>query len=187
MYVILLEASERIKWHQGLGGDTVRLMSPTVEDIQYVISILKQKKNINNVTRNVIGLWYSPTQCTLLLLSLLNETAVSRLVIYYTTLTEECDLQHLNGTNITELVLEGCTIADINSICQLINTNTTLTDLRLHTTELTDNELTQILDSLTINGTMRLTLLSQYETKCMQHKNYQQLKHKVHYRGTDLC
>ena len=155
-------------------------MSPTVEDIQYVISILKQEKNTNNVTHNKIELWFSPTQCTLLLLSLLNETAVSCLVICYTTLTEQCGLQHLNDTDTTVLVLAGCTIADINSICQLINTNTTLTDLRLYT-ELTDNELTQILDSLTINGTMRLTLLPQYKTKCRQHKNYQQQKHKLHY------
>ena len=61
------------------------LMRPTVEDIQYVISILKQEKNINNVTHNEIELWYSPTQCTLLLLSLLNETAVSRLadILHY--------------------------------------------------------------------------------------------------------
>ena len=153
-------------------------MSPTVEDIQYVISILKQEKNIN--THNEIELRYSPTQCTLLLLSLLNETAVSRLVIGYTTLTKQCSLQHLNGTDITVLGLVDCTIADINSIRQLINTNTTLTDLRLHTA-LTDNQLTQILDSLTINGTMTLTLRSQYETKCTQHKNYQQLEHKLHY------
>ena len=102
--------------------------------------------------------------------------------IYYTTLTKQCGLQHLNDTNITELVLVDCTIADINSICQLINTNTTLTDLRLHSAAvLTDNQLTQILDSLTINGTMRLTLRSQYETKCTQHKNYQQLEHKLYY------
>ena len=157
-------------------------MSPTVEDIQYVISILKQEKNINNVTHNEIELWFSPTQCTLLLLSLLNETAVSRLMIYPTTLTKKYNLQHLNDTNITELVLVDCTIADINSICQLINTNTTLTDLRLHSAAvLTDNQLTQILDSLTINGTMTLTLRSHYETKCRQHKNYQELKHKLHY------
>ena len=114
-------------------------MRPTVEDIQYVISILKQEKNINNVTHNVIYLWYSPTQCTLLLLSLLNETAVSHLAIYYTTLTEQCSLQHLNDTDITVLVLVSCTIA---GICQLINTNTTLTNLTLYT-ELTDNKLTQ--------------------------------------------
>ena len=155
-------------------------MSPTVGDIQYVISILKQEKNINNVTHNEIKLWYSPTQCTLLLLSLLNETAVSCLEMYETTLTEQCGLQHLNDTDTTVLVLRNCIIADINSICQLINTNTTLTDLRL-LTGLTDNQLTQILDSLTINGTMRLTLLPQYETKCTQHKNYQQLKHKLLY------
>ena len=154
-------------------------MSPTVEDIQYVISILKQEKNINNVTHNVIDLYHSPTQCTLLLLSLLNETAVSCLEIYYTTLTEQCGLQHLNDTDITLLGLQNCNIADINSICQLINTNTTLTDLRLYTAVLTDNELTQILDSLTINGTMRLSLPLQYETKCTQHKNYQQLTHKL--------
>ena len=144
------------------------------------INILKQEKNINNVTHNEIELWYSPTQCTLLLLSLLNETAVSCLEICRTTLTEQCGLQHLNDTNIIELVLRDCTIADINSIYQLINTNTTLTDLRLHT-ELTDNQLTQILDSLIINGTMTLTLSSQYNTKCTQHKNYQQLKHKLLY------
>ena len=176
----ILEDNERIKWHRGFGGDTVYLERPTVEDIQYVISILKQEKNINNVTHNEIYLYHSPTQCTLLLLSLLNETAVSHLMIYYTTLTEQCGLQHLNDTNITELVLINCTIADINSICQLINTNTTLTDLRLYTAVLTDNQLTQILDSL-INGTMRLTLPSRYETKCRQHKNYQQLKHKLLY------
>ena len=156
-------------------------MRPTVEDIQYVISILKQEKNINSVTHNKIELWDSPTQCTLLLLSLLNETAVSHLRIYNTILTEQCGLQHLNDTNITELVLAGCTIADINSICQLINTNTTLTDLILNAA-LTDSQLTQILDSLTINGTMRLALQSQYKTKCTQHKNYQQLKHKLLYR-----
>ena len=177
MYV---EHNERIKWHWGHGGHTVRLQRPTVEDIQYVISILKQEKNINNVTHNVIRLRYSPTQCTLLLLSLINETAVSCLEINFITLTEQCGLQHLNDTNITVLVLWGCTIADINSICQLINTNTTLTDLRLYTA-LTDNQLTQILDSLTINGTMRLTLRSPYETKCTQHKSYQQLKHKLLY------
>ena len=176
----ILEDNERIKWHRGLGRDTVRLVSPTVEDIQYVISILKHEKNINNVTHNVIYLWYSPTQCTLLLLSLLNETAVSHLWISFTTLTEQCGLQHLNDTNITDLRLADCTIADINSICQLINTNTTLTDLRLYT-ELTDNQVTQILDSLTINGTMRLTLLPQYRTKCTQNKNYQKLKHKLLY------
>ena len=128
----------------------------------------------------MIRLWYSPTQCTLLLLSLLNETAVSHLEICRTTLTEQCGLQHLNDTDITELVLVGCTIADINSVCQLINTNTTLTDLILYT-GLTDNQLTQILDSLTINETMRLTLSSQYKTKCTKHKNYQQLKHKLCY------
>ena len=182
MYVITLEDNERIKWHRGSGGHIVLLDSPTVEDIQYVISILKQEKNINNVTHNEIRLYYSPTQCTLLLLSLLNEIAVSCLMIYHTTLTEQCGLQHLNDTNITVLVLWDCTIADINSICQLINTNTTLTDLTLFTAELTDCQLTQILDSLTIDGTMRLSLLSQYETKCTQHKNYQQLKHKLHYR-----
>ena len=152
-------------------------MRPTVEDIQYVISILKQEKNINNVTHNEIDLRYSSTQCTLLLLSLLNETAVSRLEIWYTTLPEQC-AQHLNDTNITVLELAYCYIVDINSICQLINTNTTLTDLRLYIA-LTDNQLTQILDSLTINGTMTLTLLSQYKTKCTQHKNYQQLTHKL--------
>ena len=101
-------------------------MRPTVEDIQYVISILKQEKNINNVTHNEIDLRYSSTQCTLLLLSLLNETAVSRLEIWYTTLPEQC-AQHLNDTNITVLELAYCYIVDINSICQLINTNTTLT------------------------------------------------------------
>ena len=176
----VLEDNERVKWHWSR-GDTVYLERPTVEDIQYVIPILKQEKDINNVTHNEICLWYSPAQCTLLLLSLLNETAVSRLMICRTTLTEQCGLQYLNDTNITKLGLVYCTIADINSICQLINTNTTLTDLRLDT-ELTDNaELTQILDSLTINGTMTLTLSSQYETKCTQHKNYQQLKHKLHY------
>ena len=165
--------------HWEYNGHTVSLARPTVEDIQYVISILKQEKNINNVTHTVIRLWYSPTQCTLLLLSLLNETAVSRLEIWYTTLTEQC-VQHLNDTNITELGLQNCTIADINSICQLINTNTTLTDLTLYT-KLADNELTQILDTLTINRTMKLTLLPQYHTKCTLHKNYQQLKHKLHY------
>ena len=174
-YNNFVEDNKRITWHL-FGGDTVRLMSPTVEDIQYVISILKQE---NNVTHNEIGLWYSPTQCTLLLLSLLNETAVSHLVIYCTTLTEQC-AQHLNDTNVTVLALVDYTIADINSICQLINTNTTLTDLILYT-GLTDNQLTQILDSLTINGIMRLTLPSQYKTKCRQHKNYQQLKHKLLY------
>ena len=105
---------------------------------------------------------------------------MSHLWICYTTLTKQCGLQHLNDTNITELELVYCTIADINSICQLINTNTTLTDLRLQTA-LTDSQLTQILDSLTINGTMTLTVRSQYETKCTQHKNYQQLEHKLHY------
>ena len=174
----ILENDGRVTWHCGQSGDTVYLVRPTVENIQYVISILKQEKNINNVTHNEIELWYSPTQCTLLLLSLLNETAVSHLVICRTTLTEQC-LQHLN--DITVLGLVYCTIADINSICQLINTNTTLTDLRFYTDAVTDNQLTQILDSLTINGTMRLTLLSQYRTKCTQHKNYQQLKHKLLY------
>ena len=178
--LLLLEDNKRIKWHRGLCEDVVHLDRPTIEDIQYVISILKQEKNINNVTHNWIYLWYSPTQCTLLLLSLLYETAVSRLEIYLTTLTEQC-VQHLNYTDLTEQALVDCTIADINSICQLINTNTTLTDLRLQTA-LTDNQLTQILDSLTINGTMTLTLLSQYATKCMNHKNYQQLKHKLQYR-----
>ena len=147
------------------------------------MSILKQEKNTNNVTHKEIYLQFSPTQCTLLLLSLLNETAVSHLAICLTTLTEQCGLQHLNDTNITVLALVDCTIADINSICQLINTNTTLTDLGLYTLyiALTDNQLAQILDSLTINGTMTLTLLPQYKTKCRQHKNYQQLKHKLHY------
>ena len=177
----ILENNGRVTWHQGLGGHTVHLVRPTAEDIQYVISILKQEKNTNNVTHNVIDLWNSPTQCTLLLLSLLNETAVSCLWISFTTLTEQCGLQHLNDTDITVLGLVYCTIADINSICQLINTNTTLTDLRLYTAVLTGNELTQILNSLTINGTMTLTLSSRYKKKCMQHKSYQQLKHKLLY------
>ena len=172
----ILEEYKRIKWYWGLGGDTVRLERPTEEDIQHVISILKQEKNIKNVTHNEIYLYHSPTQSTLLLLSLLNETAVSCLEIYHTTLTEQC-IQHLNDTNITVLVLLSCTIADINSICQLINNNTTLTDLTLYTEhELTDNEFTQILDSLANNGTMTLTLSSEYRTKYRQHKNYQQLK-----------
>ena len=155
-------------------------MCPTVLDVQYVILILKHEKNINNVTHNEVSIANSPTQCTLILLSLLNETAVSRLIIYYSTITEQCGLQHLNNTNITELGLWYCTIADINSICQLISTNTTLTELAFQMFELlTDNQLTQILDSLTINGTMTLALPSLYETKCRQHKNYQQLKHQL--------
>ena len=129
-------------------------MSPKVADIRYVISILKQEKNINNVTHNEITLVNSPTQCTLLLLSLLNETAVSHLWISFTTLTEQCGLQYLNDTNVMVLALWHCTIADINIVCQLINTNTILTNLTLDTAAaLTDNQLTQILDSL-INGIM---------------------------------
>ena len=179
--IIILEDNERITWNL-FDGNSVRLERPTVEDVQYVISILKHEKNINDVIHKVIYLYYSPTQSTLLLLILLNETAVSCLWIHNTTLTEQCDLQCLNDTNITELGLVCCTIADVNSICQLINTNTTLTDLTLYTDELTDNQLTQILDSLTFTGILSLTLSSQYKTKCMQHKVYQQLIHKLCYR-----
>ena len=177
----ILEDTKRVKWHRGYVGDTVRLDRPTVEDIQdVVIPILKREKDINNVTHKEIYLEYSSTQSILLLLTLFNETAVSCLEICYTILTKQC-IQHLNDTNITVLVLINCTIVDINSICQLITTNTTLPDLRLYTDELTDNQLTQILDSLTINETMRLTLPPRYRTKCTPHENYQKLKHKLHY------
>ena len=166
-------------WNCGSGGNTVHLNRPTVEDIQHVIAVLKQEKIINNVGHNEIDLWNSPTQSTVSLLSQLNQTAVSRLWIYYTTLTEQCGLQYLNNTDITVLGLSYCTIADIKCICQLIETNATLTVLSLYIDELTYNE---ILDSLTINKTIQsLILPSQYETKCTQHKNYQQLQHKLKY------
>ena len=172
--------NERIIWNWS-GSSNVRLKKPTVEDIQHVIEVLKQEKNLKNVTHNRIVLWDSLSQPTQLLLSQLNETAVNHLEIWHTTLTENCGLHYLNKTDITKLVLYHCTIAEINSICELIETSKILTVLRLITGELTQNELNQILDSLSINEAMSLHLLPDYMIVCTQHINYQKLQQKLHY------
>ena len=121
-----------------------------------------------------LHVWDSSVESALSLLLQLHETTVTCLNIHRTPLTE---LQHLNDTCVTKLGLWHCTIADISCICVLIESNRTLSELKLITHRLTDDELWQILQSLTVNkSNMLLTLLPVYRAKCKEYTCYPKIK-----------
>ena len=146
------------------------IKKPTIGDIKHHIADLKQQKY------QMIDLWNSSVDSTLSLLSQLHETEVIYLNIHDTTITEQCGL---NDTCVMELGLWHCT-TDINCVCKLIETNTTLSELKLISRKLTDVELRKVLESLKVKkSNISLTLLRVYKPKCTAYIHYQEIKERL--------
>ena len=155
--------------------EKVTIKGPTIGDIKHHIANLKQKHN-----KIDLHVWDSSVESASSLLLQLHETTVTYLNIHRTPITE---LRHyLNDTCVTKLGLWHCTIADINCICVLIENNRTLSELKLSTQKLKNNELWQILESLRVNkSNMLLSLLQMYKAKCKKYTCYQEIKRRLQF------
>ena len=112
----------------------VSLHSPSTDECDKVMTLLKIEKEHNNIRHNKIHLHNSSAESTLLTLTQIHQTGVSDLFIYDTSLTEECLYQicKMNYNNqLKVLSLENCNITNsgLQQLADSLKYNTTLTYL----------------------------------------------------------
>ena len=163
----------------------VRLISPSPQQCTSVVSELIDE--LPNVQHDSIYLHSSSADSTLLLLSQLHQTGTRRLYIYDTPLNDEhiyCLTQCLQVYNkLEELSLNNCNITDnvVKSLSNSLLHNNTLTRLDLdNNPQISSDGIQHLLHLLYNNKTIkRLYIDSKHRSSTVQHKNYQQIKHRL--------
>ena len=168
----------------GWDSTEVQLYSPSPQQCTSVVSELIDE--LPNVQHDKIYLRYSSADSTLLLLSQLHQTGTRELNIYYTPLNDEhiyCLTQCLQVYNKLErLYLNNCNITDnvVKSLSNSLQHNNTLTVLSLLNNPQISSDGIQHLHLLYNNKTIeRLFIDSKHRSSTEQHKNYQQIKHRL--------
>ena len=163
----------------------VQLYSPSPQ--QCTSEVSKLIDELPNVQHYNIHLLYSSADSTLLLLSQLHQTETRRLAIDDTPLNDEhiyCLTQCLQVYNkLEELYLNNCNITDnvVKSLSNSLLHNNTLTVLYLYNNpQISSDGIQHLLHLLYNNKTIkRLYIDSKHRSSTVQHKNYQQIKHRL--------
>ena len=163
----------------------VELTSPSPQQCTSVVSELINE--LPNVQHYWINLYSSSADSTLLLLSQLHQTETRVLDIYNTPLNDEhiyCLTHCLQVYNKLEyLSLNNCNITDnvVKSLSNSLLHNNTLTVLYLYRNpQISSDGIQHLLHLLYNNKTIKtLGIDSKHRSSTEQHKNYQQIKHRV--------
>ena len=163
----------------------VQLASPSPQQCTSVVSELIDE--LPNVQHYNIYLYSSSADSTLLLLSQLHQTETRELNIYNTPLNDEhiyCLTHCLQVYNKLEyLYLDKCNITDngVKSLSNSLLHNNTLTGLYLHNNpQISSDGIQHLLHLLYNNKTIkRLCIDSKHRSSTEQHKNYQQIEHRL--------
>ena len=163
----------------------VHLYSPSPQQCTSVVSKLIDE--LPNVQHDRIYLHSSSADSTLLLLSQLHQTETRVLHIFDTPLNDEhiyCLTHCLQVYNkLEELYLYNCNITDnvVKSLSNSLLHNNTLTVLYLdNNPQISSDGIQHLLHLLSNNKTIkRLEIDSKYRSSTEQHKNYQQIKHRL--------
>ena len=160
----------------------VVLTSPSPQQCTSVVSKLIDE--LPNVQHDYITLRYSSADSTLLLLSQLHQTGTRELDIYNTPLNEEhiyCLTHCLH--KLKELYLKNCNITDneVKSLSNSLQYNNTLALLDLYyNPQISSDGIQHFLHLLYNNKTIeRLVIDEKHRSSTEQHKNYQQIKHRL--------
>ena len=163
----------------------VRLISPSPQQCTSVVSKLIDE--LPNVQHDEIYLHSSSADSTLLLLSQLHQIGTRRLYIDNTPLNDEhiyCLTHCLQVYNKLEVLsLNKCIITDnvVKSLSNSLLHNNTLTVLYLNNNpQISSDGIQHLLHLLYNNKTIkRLAIDSKHRSSTEQHKNYQQIKHRL--------
>ena len=163
----------------------VRLFSPSPQQCNSVVS--KLINELPNVQHDWIYLHYSSADSTLLLLSQLHRTGTRRLNISNTQLNDEhiyCLTHCLQVYNkLEELRLINCNITDnvVKSLSNSLLHNNTLTELYLdNNPQISSDGIQHLLHLLSnIKTIKKLYIDRKHRSSTEQHKNYQQIKHRL--------
>ena len=138
----------------------VQLDSPTPQECVDVISELA-----SNIEYESVCLYSSSPESTVLLLSQIHQTKISKLWIAYTSLDEQhmyCITQCLLNNQLTELWLWDTKLTSnlLSSLTAAVSINTSLEILQLVNVEITEDDVSHI-SKLTVNKTLqRLDLIN---------------------------
>ena len=161
----------------------VHLFSPSPQQCTSVVSKLIDE--LPNVQRDWINLLSSSPDSTLLLLSQLHQTGTRQLYIYHTPLNDEhiyC-LTHCLQVYNKLVYLNNCNITDnvVKSLSNSLLHNNTLTELSLsNNPQISSDGIQHLLHLLYNNKTIKeLYIDSKHRSSTEQHKNYQQIKHRL--------
>ena len=163
----------------------VHLISPSPQQCTSVVSKLIDE--LPNVQHDYIYLHSSSADSTLLLLSQLHQTGTRELEIFNTPLNDEhiyCLTHCLQVYNKLErLDLRNCNITDnvVKSLSNSLLHNNTLTGLYLYNNPLISSDgIQHLLHLLYNNKTIKILHIdSEHISSTEQHKNYQQIKHRL--------
>ena len=162
----------------------VELISPSPQQCTSVVSKLIDE--LPNVQHYIIYLHSSSADSTLLLLSQLHQIGTRGLYINNTPLNEEhiyCLTHCLQVYNKLELLrLSNCNITDneVKSLSNSVLHNNTLTELYLRNNPISSDGIQHLLHLLSNNKTIKtLYIDSKHRSSTEQHKNYQQIKHRL--------
>ena len=163
----------------------VELHSPSPQQCTSVVSKLIDE--LPNVQHCKIYLRHSSADSTLLLLSQLHQTGTRELNIYNTPLNDEhiyCLTHCLQVYNKLErLYLNNCNITDnvVKSLSNSLLHNNILTVLSLlNNPQISSDGIQHLLHLLYNNKTIKkLFIDSKHRSSTEQHKNYQQIKHRL--------
>ena len=162
----------------------VQLYSPSPQLCTSVVSKLIDE--LPNVQHYRIYLNSSSADSTLLLLSQLHQTGTRRLDIRNTPLNDEriyCLTHCLQVYKLEELDLINCNITDngVKSLSNSLLHNNTLIELYLYNNpQISSDGIQHLLHLLSNNKTIkRLAIDRKHRSSTEQHKNYQQIKHRL--------
>ena len=166
----------------GWDSTIVYLISPSAQQCTSVVSKLIDE--LPNVQHDRIYLDSSSADCTLLLLSQLHQTGTRQLFIFNAPLNNKhiyCLTHCLQVYNKLELLrLINCNITDngVKSLSNSLLHNNTLT--RLDLDNISSDGIQHLLHLLSNNKTIeRLYIDGEHRSSIEQHKNYQQIKHRL--------
>ena len=179
--LFLLGDTGEVNWY----STAVYLTSPSPQLCTSVVSKLIDE--LPNIQHYRIHLYSSSADSTLLLLSQLHQTGTRRLYIRNTPLNDEhiyCLIHCLQVYNKFEyLHLYNCNITDngVKSLSNSLLTNNTLTRLYLYNNpQISSDGIQHLLHLLSNNKTIKtLRIDSKHRSSTEQHKNYQQIKHRL--------
>ena len=163
----------------------VQLDSPSPQQCTSAVSKLIDE--LPNVQHYYINLYSSSADSTLLLLSQLHQTETRVLDIFDTPLNDEhiyCLTHCLQVYNkLDKLYLDNCNITDnvVKSLSNSLLHNNTLTVLYLlNNPQISSDGIQHLLHLLYNNKTIKtLGIDSKHRSSTEQHKNYQQIKHRL--------
>ena len=149
--------TERVEWRDDI--ETVRLISPTIEQCEEVVSRLITEQQTKG-SRWRINLRSSSPESALVIISNLSKCAVRGLDIHSTPLDSICistlsaELQTTNKTMIGLVLRYSSLTGGIKQISDALFTNTTLEVLSLTNVTITDEDTSNLSTMLSINKTL---------------------------------